>query len=59
MSRAPIVIDFALSRRRWSSTASIAALLAGLGVVVAALYVANIRYQTRELNAELNALEWT
>lgn len=39
--------------------ASIAAVFAALVAIAAALYVAKIRSDTRELNAELNAMQWT
>ena len=58
MSRAQIRIDFARSRR-WNSQASIAVACAGLMAIAAAFYVVEIRSQTRELTAELNALQWT
>ena len=59
MTRAPIVVDFAGARRRWSPKAWLVAVIAGLVAFTAALYVANVRSHTRDLRAELNAMQWT
>lgn len=59
MSRAPIAIDFAQRKPSWSSVASLATAVAALVAVVAALYVTTLRSHTRELRAELNAMQWT